>query len=135
MEVIRSSIFQVWPGIKNLESCFSDCWKVSFVVLVFTNAEEMSTAKNYCHVSLLSVISKIFEKPGHNRIFDHLEKCSLFSDFQYGFRSFCSITDLLTVVSDRGARAFNRAGVTQAVALDVSETFDRVLHAGLLSKT
>ena len=44
------------------ESCFADCWKVSSVVSVFKNVEERSRAKNYCHVSLLSVVSKIFEK-------------------------------------------------------------------------
>ena len=41
-----------------------------------------------------------------------LEKCGLFSDFQYGFRSSRSTADLLTVVSDRIARAFNRSGAT-----------------------
>ena len=53
------------------ESCFPDCWKVSLVV----------------PVSLLSVVSKVFEKFLNNWIVDHLEKCGLFSDFQYGFRS------------------------------------------------
>ena len=43
-------------------------------------------------------------------------------------------SDLLTVVSDRIARAFNRSGATRAVALDISKTFDRVWHAGLLQK-
>ena len=47
---------------------------------------EGSAAKNYNPVSLLSVVSKVFEKLVNNRIFDHLEKCCLFSDFQYGFR-------------------------------------------------
>ena len=42
------------------ESCFPDSWKVSSVVPVFKNAEESSTAKNYCPVSLLSVVSKVF---------------------------------------------------------------------------
>ena len=37
--------------------------------------------------SLFSVVSKVFEKLVNNRIFDHLEKCGLFSDFLYGFRS------------------------------------------------
>ena len=37
-------------------------------------------------------------------------------------------------MSDRIARAFNRSGVTQAVALDISKAFDRVWHAGLLYK-
>ena len=55
------------------ESCFPDYWKVSSVVLVFKNVGERSTAKNYCPVSHLSVVSKVL-----NRIVDHLEKCGLF---------------------------------------------------------
>ena len=69
----------------------------SSVVPVFKNVGERSTAKNYRPVSLLSVVSKAFEKLANNRIVDHLEKCDLFSDFQNGFRSSRSTTDLLTV--------------------------------------
>ena len=116
------------------ESCFTDCWKVSSVVPVFKNVGERSNAKNYRPVRVLSVVSKVFEKLVSNRIVDHLEKCGLFSDFQYGFRSSRSTADLLTVVSDRIARAFNRSGATQAVALDISKAFDRVWHAGPLQK-
>ena len=50
------------------ESCFPDCWKVSSVVPGFTNVGERSTAKNYCPVSLLSVVGKVFEKLVNNRI-------------------------------------------------------------------
>ena len=116
------------------ESCFLDCWNVSSVVPVFKNIGESSTAKNYRPVSLLSVVSKVFEKLVNNRIVDHLDKCGLFSDFQYGFRSSRSTADLLTVVSDRIARTFNRSGATRAVALDISKAFDRIWHAGLLHK-
>ena len=49
-------------------------------------------------VSLLSVVSKIFGKLINNRIVNHLEKCGLFSDFQYGFRLSQSTADLFTVV-------------------------------------
>ena len=80
------------------ESCFPDCWKVSLVVPVFKNVGERYTAKNYCSVSLLSVVSKVNEKLVNNRIIDHLENCGFFSDFQYGFRSSQSTSDLLTVV-------------------------------------
>ena len=116
------------------ESCFLDCSKVSSVAPVFKNVGESSKAKNYRPVSLLSVVSKVFEKLVNNRIVDHLEKCDLFSDFQYGFRSSRSTADLLAVVSDRIARAFNRSGATRAVVLDISKAFDRVWHAGLLHK-
>ena len=48
------------------------------MVLVFKNVGERPTAKTYCCVSLLSVISKVFEKLVNNRIVDHLEKSDLF---------------------------------------------------------
>ena len=75
------------------ESCFPDCRKISLVFPVFMNTGERSTAKNYHPLSLLSVVSKVFEKLVNNRIVDHLEKCDLFSDFQYGFRSSRSTAD------------------------------------------
>ena len=55
-----------------------------------------------------------------------------FFDFQYGFRPSRSTADLLIVVSDRTAWAFNRSGVTQAVGLDISKAFDRIWHGGLI---
>ena len=58
------------------------------MIPVFKNVGERSAAKNYRLVSLLSVVNKVFEKIKNNRIVDHLEKCGLFSDFKYGFRSF-----------------------------------------------
>ena len=57
------------------------------MVPVFKNVGGSSTAKNYHPVSLLSVVSKIFENLVNNRIIDHLEKYGLFSNFQYEFRS------------------------------------------------
>ena len=114
------------------ESCFPDCQKVSSVVPVFKNVGGRSTAKNYHPVILLSVVSKVFEKPVNNSIVHYLEKCGLFSDFKYGFSSSQLTADLLTAVSDR--IAINKSGTTRAVALDISKAFNRVLHAGLLHK-
>ena len=73
------------------------------------------------------MLSKFLEKLVNNRIVDPLEKCGLFSDFQYGFRSSQSTADLLAFVSDRIARTFNRSGATRALTLDISKAFDRVL--------
>ena len=97
------------------ESYFPDCWKVSSVV--FKNVGERPTAKNCRPVSLLSVVSEVIERLVNDRIVDHVEKCVLFPDFQYGFRSSWWTWDLLTVVCDRIAKAF-----------------DKVWHAGLLHK-
>ena len=81
--------------------------RFSEVVPVFKNVGERSTAKNYHLVSLLSVVSKIFEKLVNNRIVDRLGKCGIFSsDFQYNFRSSWSTADLLTLASDRIATLY-----------------------------
>ena len=61
------------------ESCFPGCLNVSSVIPVFKNVSERSTAKNYCVSSLLSVVSKVFEKLINNSIVAHLEKCGIFS--------------------------------------------------------
>ena len=116
------------------ESCFPECWKVYLEVHVFMNVWKRSRARIYCPLSLLFVVSKVFEKLVNNRIFNLPEKCSLFSDFQYGFRSSRLTADPLTVESDRTARAFNRSGATRAVALGISKAFDRLWGAGLLHK-
>ena len=68
-------------------------------VSVLENFEERCKTKNYHPVSLLYVVSKVFEKLANNRFVDHLEKYVIFSDFQYSLRSSQSTSDLLKVVS------------------------------------
>ena len=92
----------------------------------FENVGERSTTKNCRPVSLLSDVSKVFEKLINNRIVNHLEKAGLFSDFQHGFRSSQSTADLVPVVSDSISKSFNRSGDTRVLPLDISKAFDRV---------
>ena len=61
------------------ESCFPDCQKISSMVSVFKNVGERSSAIKYHPVSLLYVVSKVFEKLVNKRILDHLEISGLFS--------------------------------------------------------
>ena len=56
---------------------------------------------------------EVFQKLINNRIFDHLEKGGLFSNFQYGFMSSRSTVDLLPVASDGIARAINKPGLLE----------------------
>ena len=76
---------------------------------------------------VLFLQSIVFEKPVNNRVVDHLQKWGPFSDFWW-FQSSQLIEDLLTVVTERIARAFNRFWPTRAVALDILKAFNRVWH-------
>ena len=102
------------------------------MICVFKNVKVRFRAQNYRPVIFFLWLIKSCKNC--NTVLDRLEKCGLFSDFQYGFRSSQSTPDLLTGVSDRVARGFNRSGATRAVTLDISKVFYRVWHAGLLHR-
>ena len=116
------------------ESCFPSCWKFPSVIPVFKNSGERSDPRNYRPISLLPIISKVFESLINRSLVNHLDSNNLFSDFQYGFRSGRSTADVLTVISERVYRALDACGETRAIALDISKAFDKVWHAGLLHK-
>ena len=116
------------------ESCFPSCWKLASVVPVFKNSGERSDPRNYRPISLLSIVSKVFETLINDALVSHLEKSGLFVDSQYGFRSSRSTADLLSVITERIYRVLDESRVARAVALDISKAFDKVWHAGLLHK-
>ena len=63
---------------------------MSSVISAFKSAVEKTMAKrykSYSPVSVLFAIRKLSKKLVSNRFVNHLEKCSLFSDFQYDFGS------------------------------------------------
>ena len=118
------------------ESCFSSCWKFPSVIPVFkkVNLKKRSDPLNYRPIGLLPIISKVFESLINRSLVNHLDSNNLFSDFQYGFRSGRSTADVLTVTSECVYHALDACGETRAIALDISKTFDKVWHAGLLHK-
>lgn len=116
------------------ESCFPSCWKSSSVIPVYKNSGERSDPRNYRPISLLPVISKVFESIINVALVRLLDSSGLFSDFQYGFRASRSTADILTVISEHFYRALNSCGEARTIALDISKAFDKVWHAGLIHK-
>ena len=116
------------------EKCFPTSWKTSAVCPVFKNAGDKSAPSQYRPISLLSIISKLFESVINKGVIDHLVKNNLLSDVQYGFRSSRSTADVLTVITHRISEAMAKGNHTRVVALDISKAFDKVWHKGLLHK-
>ena len=98
------------------ERCFPYPWKFASVIPVFKNCGDRSNPSNYRPISLLPVISKIFEALINDALVNHLESNNLFSDSQYGFRSTRSTADLLTVITDRIYTALNKSGEARAIS-------------------
>ena len=109
-------------------------WKFLSVVHYLKNNGERSIPGNYHPISILPIISKIFESFVNNRISKYLGGITLFSHLPYGFSAFRSTADLPTVLSKCNYNSFDVGGETRAIALDISKAFDKVWHAGLLHK-
>ena len=101
---------------------------------VFKNDGERSDPGKYRPISLLPIISKIFESFINDSLPKHLDITGLFSDLQYGFRAFRSTTGILIVLSERIYISLDAGGETRAIAFEISKAFDNVWHAGLLHK-
>ena len=116
------------------EGCFPASWKFSTVCPVYKNAGDRQAPSQYRPISLLSIISKLFESIINEQIMLHLSKGNLLCDFQYGFRASRSTADVLTVITHRISGALDRTFDARAIALDISKAFDKVWHKGLLHK-
>ena len=89
---------------------------------------------NYQPLPLLPIWGKIFEKIIFDEIYAHLTANKLLSDKQLGFRPGDSTINQLLSITHDIYNAFEHHHDTCAVFLDISKTFDKVWHEGLLLK-
>nr|AAB23494.1 reverse transcriptase, RT, PpernR1 {retrotransposon} [Phlebotomus perniciosus=sandflies, Peptide Transposon Partial, 88 aa] [Phlebotomus perniciosus] len=86
----------------------------------------------YRPISLLSVFSKIFEKPIRTRLNNFFCRLKVLSDRQFGFREGRSTEDALLSVMSEIYEGINEGEKVAAVFLDLSKAFDTVCHRTLL---
>ena len=78
------------------KSCFPSFWESASVVPVFKSDRERFDPGKYHAISLLPIISEIFESFINDILNKHLDINGLSSDLQYGFCAFRSTASILT---------------------------------------
>lgn len=128
----------VVPITKLINSCirtgiFPHVLKRALITPIFKKGDK-SHVSNFRPISLLPVISKIFERALASQLVDFFETQSLFSGAQYGFRrgksTVLAILDLFEAILN----SFEDCQHLSALFCDLSKAFDCVSYDILLDK-
>ena len=115
------------------EGVFPDIFKIAKVVPLFKKGDEKDPA-NYRPISLLSSLSKVFEKILHNRMIRFTEKNDLICPMQYGFRNNMSCVDAIAAITEFVRTEIDKKAQGQACFIDLQKAFDTLDHHILLKK-
>jgi len=95
---------------------------------------QTNTLGNYRPISLLNIISKIFEKIIYKRVINFLNKNNILTANQFGFRSGHSTTLAVLNVIEKLYEHLDESETAIGVYLDIQKAFDCVDHKILLNK-
>ena len=116
------------------EGIFPKLWKMANVKPIFKNKGSQFQPTNYRPISLLSCVSKIFEKNIFNNIYTHICDHHLLSEKQSGYRPDHSTHLQLIYLTHNLYKALDSGLEFTAIYLDISKYFDKIWHEGLLHK-
>lgn len=108
-------------------------FKIAVVTPIYKGGER-NRVENYRPISLISNISKIFEKALKERLVKFVNKCNLLCDLQFGFRDNRSTDDAIACLTKQIYNHLESSRPCAAVFLDLSKAFDTVCHRRLMSK-
>ena len=112
---------------------FPDKWKIARVSPV-PKIDQPIKLKDYRPISILPVLSKVYERVILYQLCDFIERNSVYRPNQSGFRKGHSTTTLLLKLRDDIIEAMSKSEVTLSILIDYSKAFDTIDHSTLIEK-
>ena len=112
---------------------FPNILKTANVTPIYKN-DDLALCNNYRLVSILSNISKIFEKIIHARLSVFLSANNILCEKQFGFRNQHSTNHALKEITEKIKQGCDSGKFVCRVFLDFRKAFDTVNHDILLNK-
>lgn len=113
---------------------FPLAWRHAKVIAIPKPNKDHTSSKNYRPISLLSSLSKIFEKVLLKRLNHHIAENNIIPNTQFGFRSEHSTAHQLHRLTNNIKNHRTIKNSTGLVLLDNEKAFDTVWHKGLIFK-
>ena len=112
---------------------FPDSLKKARVIPIFKEGDK-TNINNYRPISILPIMSKIFEKLVYKQLYEYLEQNSFLNNYQYGFRARKSTTQAILNLLQYLYKNIDSGKIIFSIFLDFRKAFDSVNHKILLSK-
>ena len=84
--------------------------------------------KNYRPISLLPIVSKLFEKIIHDQTQQYLDEKKILYTYQSGFRAKHSTSTCLSLLQNKILNGFDKGQLTGMILIDLQKAFDTIDH-------
>jgi hypothetical protein len=109
-------------------------WKEAKIILIPKDGKDPTRTSSYRPISLLPILSKIYERLLLPSLKNDLEELALIPDHQFGFREKHSTIEQVHKIVNVIKQALESKSYCTGIFLDVAQAFDKVNHNGLLEK-
>ena len=111
---------------------FPALWKAARVIPIFKG--DKNAKENYRPISVLPVVSRLFEGLVYNQVYQHLKANDLLAPSQSAFRTLHSTATVLLKCIDDWYSCFDLGKYVGVIFVDLKKAFDTVDHQILIQK-
>lgn len=126
-------LVSIYNACLNLQY-FPKSWKIAKVIPIQKPGNQFDNPNSYRPISLLSSISKLFEKVIKTKMDNHINTSNVIPLEQFGFRRYHSTTHQVKRICNHITVNFANGLSTALVLLDVAKAFDSIWHSALIFK-
>ena len=137
LRIAANSISNSLRGLINhciVTATFPCKWKIAKVTPIFKGQGSKDEKCNYRPISVLPIISKVFEKHICKSFYEHLKSNDMLHKLQSGFRKSHSTETALIRLVDQLFFDLDENKVTGLVFIDYKKAFDLINHDILLAR-